>query len=368
MKEIGFIDIQDATPQAFLDRLHQAAAGETPDALAATYIFRSTAKKCAYVRTVPGLPAGVPGEVSEFALGIPVSWLDFRMLTLPFSDRRKMKEVIPFELDNLLLDGSRGVIFDVAAVKSGNDTSDALVCYIRRDLLKSLLDALSSRGIDPKIVTSIELHDALSRGAGDIAAQLLNPATADREERTARAQEELRSPAINLRTGEFAYTRDTRKVEKMAKVAASLLIAIALVVHAHLAVKTVFAKKEAQSVKSHLRQTYTALFPGDRKVTDELYQLKSHLKALQEKADSVLGGDPLQVLLLISQKKQEGVQLNEITISKESVTVKGETAAVKNLDAFKTALSETISSVSVSDAKPLPDGKTLFTLTGKGVY
>jgi len=60
------------------------------------------------------------------------------------------------------------------------------------------------------------------------------------------------------------------------------------------------------------------------------------------------------------------VAFNEIVLDKELSTMKGEAPSMDDVDKMKTRLSAPRTDVSVSDIKPLPSGKTLFTVVIKG--
>jgi type II secretory pathway component PulL len=111
---------------------------------------------------------------------------------------------------------------------------------------------------------------------------------------------------------------------------------------------------------------YATLFPNEKKVTDELYQMKSHMREIKEKGDALLGVYPLQFLLDISQTTVQGVSFTEIGIDRDLSTMQGEASSMDDIDKIKARLSASRANVSVSDIKPLPTGKILFTVVVKG--
>jgi type II secretory pathway component PulL len=304
--------------------------------------------------------------IGEFYLSIPLEMLNFRMMKLPFSEGEKLMKVIPFELGALLMNSADHVVFDAMVMGSGENGFDVLVTYAERGLLGETLSQLSSRDIDPQVVTSLELQAITKNGSGDIAARLMNPAPLDRNARISAAMNELSHHTINLRTGPFAYTRDRERVKKKLKVTFALSLVLALGINAYLLFGIVSARGEASSLKKEIRSMYTALFPDEKKVTDELYQMKSHMREVKEKGDALLGVDPLRFLLDLSQKTVQGVAFNEIVLDKELSTMKGEASSMEDIDRMKAGLSAPRTDVSVSDIKPMPSGKTLFTVVRKG--
>jgi hypothetical protein len=89
------------------------------------------------------------------------------------------------------------------------------------------------------------------------------------------------------------------------------------------------------------------------------------MREIKEKGDALLGVYPLQFLLDLSQKTVQGVAFNEIGLDRDLSTMKGEASSMDDIDKMKTRLSASRANVSVSDIKPLPTGKILFTVVAK---
>ena len=303
-------------------------------------------------------------DIKEFYLGLPVELLDFRILRLPFSDRSKLVDVIPFELDTLIIDGSNSVIFDFIVLGAAEDKFDVLVAYMKKDMLKDILEKFSSLNIDPRIITSTGLRTVIKGDAGDILKCLAGPEETIRDERVRAAGEELQSHTINLRRGIFAYTKDAEKFGKAFKVSVVLLILLALLINSDLAFRIVTAKQETASLKREIRNVYAGLFPGEKRISNELYQMKSHLKEIQEKDKALTGVYPLKFMLELS-RKNPGVKFNEISLDRDMITMKGEAGSMDEITRMQSALSEFLSGVSISDIKPSEDGGTSFTVVAE---
>ena len=352
MKTIGFID------------LTSKQSGEI-------YLFRGRAGGYELEKTVHYTGEGSPQfpdltGIGEFYLSMPLEMLNFRMMKLPFSEKEKIIKVIPFELGALLMESADHVVFDATVMGSGENGFDVLVTYVEKGMLREVLAQLSSLNIDPQVVTSLELQAIARNGTGDVAVRLMNPPPLNRDARISAARSELSRHTINLRTGPFAYTRDREKVKKKLKVTFVLSLLLALAINAYLIFGIVSAKTEASSLRKDIRNMYTTLFPNEKKVADELYQMKSHMREIKDKGDALLGVHPLRFLLDLSQKTVQGVAFNEIVLDKELSTMKGEAPSMDDVDKMKTRLSAPRTDVSVSDIKPLPSGKTLFTVVIKG--
>lgn len=305
-------------------------------------------------------------DVSEFHLSLPVELLNFRILKLPFSGREKLLKVIPFELESLMMESSENVVFDAVVLGGLGDTFEVLVTYIEKGVFKDILMKLASLNIDPPVVTSIELQNIIKGGREDIALRLANPEKLSHEGRIDAARNEIVSNTVNLRRGAFAYTKGVEKTKKTIKMTFALFILLALAINIFLAFRIATTKNEASFLKRELRNIYAGLFPGEKKVTDELYQMKSHMKELKEKGDALIGVYPLQFLLDVSQKTVRGAAFNELSMDRDLTTMKGEASSMADVDKIKSGLSEFLVNVSVSDIKPLTSGKIFFTLVAKG--
>ena len=333
------------------------------------YLFHAVSGTYELDKSLP-YPGGVPAfntdPVDEVVLGLPLELLNFRVLKLPFGEREKLMKVIPFELENLILEDSGAVVFDATVLGNSGESFDVLVTYIRSGVLREIIEDLSSRGLDPGGVTSLELREALRKGTEDVAPRLVNPEKLGPDERPKAAADELMNPSINLRTGPLASTRDLEKARKSLKVTAILVIVLAVLINAYLVFGIVTSRGEASSLRRELRNTYGALFPNEKKITDELYQMKSHMKEVREKGDALIGVQPLPFLMELSRKIPRGTALQEMVLDRDLITLKGEASSMDDIDKARAGFSEFLRDVSVSEMKPSSGGKTFFTLVAKG--
>ena len=303
------------------------------------------------------------GQIESAYVSLPAAWFNFRVIELPFSDKDKIRETLPFELDGVILGGSNAVIFDDVIVGKSGNAVQVLAVYIEKNLLKKVLDALHSNGIDPVHVTCLELRKKLTDFT---LPELLTPVLFEEKERIALAGEEIKKPTINVRRGDFAYTRDIERTRKSLRVTAVLLVFIAVVFSADVLLKMVSLRQESAAIKNEIRKQYMEMFPGEKNIVNELYQLKSHLKELQEKEDVFIGVDTLGLLLNLSQLEREGVVFNEIMEDKNAITLKGEAASLGLIQQFKQKLDSLYGDVTIADSKSSARGNMIFTITAKG--
>lgn len=309
-------------------------------------------------------PADISGyDVENAYISLPLSSLNFRVIDLPFSDMDRIRDVLPFELDGLILGGAAGVVFDDIIVGKSDAASQVLAVYTEKTRIREILDKVKACNIDPAVITSLELRSLTKDFAP---AKLASPAPLEDEERISLAIEEMKSPTVNLRRGEFAFTRDIEKTRKSLRMTGVLLILIALVLSGSLLFRIVSVRSEIAFLRNEMRKDYQALFPGEKNIVNELYQLKSHMKELKARQEIFLGGKPLHVLLGLSRLDRNGVVFNEVTVDRENLIFKGEAPSLGDVQKVKEELDIVFSEVRIADSKSSAQGRMLFTITAKG--
>jgi len=306
-------------------------------------------------------------KTDECYLSLPLSLLNFRIIEMPFSDLKKVRELLPFELEGLIISGVSSVVFDASVLGEHNGKYRVFVAYISKDILRDILEQLKKYNADPKLAISLELADIVRRGKdGDIAGLLQEPPGLTDPELIETALKEIGQPSFNFRRGELAYTVDDRKQKKMLRAAAVLLALIMVVFLADMSVVALSLKRENQSVRDGLRKAYQELFPTDKKITDEVYQMKAHLKELKEKETSFVGSSPLQVMVDLSKVVKPGIAFSEVTVDSSLIVLKGECPSLGDAQKIKTDLDPFFLDVNISETKPSAQGRTQFTMTAKG--
>lgn len=313
------------------------------------------------------LGKGLPG-IEESYLSLPLSLLNFRIIELPFSDMKKIRELLPFEIEGMILGKPEEYIFDACVLGNKNGNSEILIAYLSKRTLASILTAVKKSGFDPRVVTSLELACALkSRTPGGSFMDFLeNSGPIDESDRLNAVTGEMAGAAINLRRGEFAYTVDAERMNrslKMTGVLAALVLAVFL---ANSVVRVWSAKQEIRSIKDDIRRTYLAMFPGEKKITDEVYQTKAHVRELKDKESVFVGASPLPFLLDLSKRKGPDTAFTEITIGRDLIMLKGECPSLTDAQKIKASLEEFLTEVNISEAKPSARDRTFFTITAKG--
>lgn len=81
-------------------------------------------------------------------LGIPATFVSFRNLSVPFHDIKKIRQILPFELEPSLPLPVEDLIFDFEAVKRDGH-QDILAFAARKDRIQFYLDTLAAANLNP---------------------------------------------------------------------------------------------------------------------------------------------------------------------------------------------------------------------------
>lgn len=102
-----------------------------------------------------------PGAIGVH-FNVPYESLFTRELTFPFADRRKVREVLPFELEPLIPNDLEDVVYDsYLTTNAANQATRAIVAGARKDILIRYLDEFRQR--DVTVLGIYTPHDALYR-------------------------------------------------------------------------------------------------------------------------------------------------------------------------------------------------------------
>jgi type II secretory pathway component PulL len=300
-----------------------------------------------------------PG-VERFYLSIPVNLLSLREITFPFSDRDKIKETLPYELEGILLGSAGDYSIDHSVIDTSENGSRAIAACMEKSKLRDVVDRFTSAGLDPVSITCLDL-----RVFGNTMENLLEQTEVAKELRIEAAQEELTHPSINLRQGELAFTGDMEKSRRSLRVTGVLVLLLILVLGSYTTARYLFLKKEHSMLTDNINLLYQKTFPEDTRIIDASRQFQGKLNSLNRKKDILVGIPVLDILLNISEIKNESITLDEFRTEQATISIKGTTSEFEEVDAFRKALSLLFSDVRVTDSTSSPDKKVSFSITMK---
>ena len=100
--------------------------------------------------------AQVSSEVTPF-LAVPGDQLSVRVLELPFSDSRKIDQVVGYELEGQIVHPIEDVVFDHLVVGQRPEGSTVMAAAARREDLAALIAASEERGVHPRALFAAPL-------------------------------------------------------------------------------------------------------------------------------------------------------------------------------------------------------------------
>jgi general secretion pathway protein L len=141
-------------------------------------------------RSVALPDAGTPGERLKAALAqlprsaddtiavaLPGAQVASHVVTLPFTDARRIEQVLPAEVEGAIPFDLEDVVWDHAVLSQANGRTEVLVGVVRKSALQQALAQLSEAGVDPRIVTFAPLALATPAERGMVARDGLAPAS-----------------------------------------------------------------------------------------------------------------------------------------------------------------------------------------------
>lgn len=94
-----------------------------------------------------------PVQADQVVVALPGPTLATHVVTLPFSDPRKIEQTLPFEIEGQLPYDISEVVFDYQVASTKDKKSDILVGLVRKTELKALIDTLAELKLTPKVIT-----------------------------------------------------------------------------------------------------------------------------------------------------------------------------------------------------------------------
>jgi type II secretory pathway component PulL len=308
------------------------------------------------------VPETVPDDIEYVSVSLPAGMLNYRVLDLPFSGKEKVRDILPYELDGLVLDGVEHVLFDNIPLSTTQDTNRVLAVYIEKEKIRELLNALKPMNIDPVFITSLELREIVKDFRIE---KLYAPVVLDERDRVRLAAEEMQAPTINLRRDEFAYTRDIETSRKSLRITMILALILGFLIASDLVLKIVAGKNEINMLRNEMRKTYQQVFPEEKTIVKELHQFKAHMKELRDREEYFLGAKPLDILLQLSRIDRQQAVFDELQVDRNTLLMKGHAPSLSTIQELKENLEQSFSEVEIADSKASADGSMLFTITAR---
>jgi len=290
-------------------------------------------------------------------VSLPLAQLTVREQSFPFSDKEKIKDTIAYELEGTLLDSIDSYSIDHVVTESFDDSSKVMAVCLEKTRLQEIIETFSAAGLDPKVITSIDLW--LYGGKGE---DFLGKPIYDRNVRAETARKELDSPSINLRQNELAYTGDIEKFKKGLRVTAALLLVLLVLIGSFSTMRLMAEKKENKELSGEMQALYRKVFPGDKKVIDVGRQFKGNYNTLKKKKEALAGISMLDILLEVALENDRTATLHELNADGNNIIVKGAASSFEDVEAIKNSFAKSFHKVKVTDSSSGADNKVAFTM------
>jgi type II secretory pathway component PulL len=295
--------------------------------------------------------------IENIYLSVPLNLLTLREQSFPFSDKEKIRDTLSYELEGILLGSTADYSIDYIITESNDTGSKVMAVCLEKNRLKEIIDMLSSEGLEPKIITSLDLR--LAEGKSE---NLFKETSFDREIRAEAALEEILHPSINLRQDGLAYKGDLIKFSKGLRLTAALIIILLITLGTISTLRIVTLNKEHKFLTNEIQGIYHKVFPEDRKIIDFERQFKGNMGMLMKKK-AALGGIPvLDILRDIALHKNNGITLHEFNADGKNLIIKGIAKSFKDVESLKNSLSSVFQEVKVVDSGATADKKINFTV------
>ena len=307
----------------------------------------------------------LPEDMRHSCVGIPMDWLDFRLLKLDLNDASAARSVLPFELEGLVVGEPDDYIID-ALMKE--DSDEVLAVYMNKHRLALLLASVESVGLDPAVVTSLELASC----AGTLIGGDMSPVTGDEPltleepQRVDLALEQFDSPIINLRFGEFSYKGDVRRGLRRMAGTLAFMVSIILMLTLALSLGALRSSREAAALEADVLGIYAEIFPDHKAQSARglSYKVRSKLSELRKKAGNLKNVEALEVMMALQQVMPEGLKASEMIVDDKYVLIKGEAPDLQSIEEMRSSMEGFLGDVKITETGKAVSGQTGFTIRG----
>src|SRR5207245_4167532 len=93
------------------------------------------------------------GREDSIAVALPGSLVATHLIALPFSDPRRIEQVLPAEVEGAIPFDLSEVVWDAAVLGHVGGKAEVLVGVVKKTALREHLEALAAAGLDPRVVT-----------------------------------------------------------------------------------------------------------------------------------------------------------------------------------------------------------------------
>ncbi len=303
--------------------------------------------------------SNVLGKLEKIYVTIPLEYLHFRILHLPFSDEKKIDDIIPFQLEGMTIESIDDIVYDFGVLGKEDTDHQVAVVFVKKDHLRRINQELALYGIRPELITNINMESALT---GKSSQSLSEPRELGQDEKVEAMSRILAQGSINLAKDEFSYSGQMERVKNYLKYSAILLAVLSVLLSIHILLDIRNISVNEKRLKENMTDIYRMTVPGDKKIVNPLYQIKSRRKLVEQKAGELNDARPLNVMSSVAEVWDGESMVDSLSITGDLITLKGEAAGVGKAQSVADDLKKTFRGDATVETKQLPGGKTGFTV------
>lgn len=293
----------------------------------------------------------------ELYLSLPLNLISLREESFPFSDKKKIRDTIAYELEGLLLESIDSYSIDHIITDSTDAGSKVMAICLEKIKLQEILSTFADAGLDPKVITSIDLWLYGNKGEDFLGAPIT-----DKSVRIETARKELDSPSVNLRQDELAYTGDVERLKKSLRVTSVLVLVLLVLIGLITTMNLIAAKNEEKTLTDQMNTLYRTVFPAEKRVVDVARQFKGNYNNLKNKKEALAGLPMLDILLETAVNNDRAARLHELSADGKQIIIKGSADSFEDVEDIKNRFAKSFNKVKVADSSSGADKKVAFTL------
>jgi len=197
---------------------------------------------------------------------------------------------------------------------------------------------------------------------GKSSQSLSEPRELGQDEKVEAMSRILAQGSINLAKDEFSYSGQMERVKNYLKYSAILLAVLSVLLSIHILLDIRNISVNEKRLKENMTDIYRMTVPGDKKIVNPLYQIKSRRKLVEQKAGELNDARPLNVMSSVAEVWDGESMVDSLSITGDLITLKGEAAGVGKAQSVADDLKKTFRGDATVETKQLPGGKTGFTV------
>lgn len=321
----------------------------------------------AFTLALPPEMAVSTAAPAHIYLDLPPGFLSLRVITTPFTDDKKIRELLPVEAEDRFMTPASDLALDYISFPHEGGERRILLCAAREERLAALVNALAAKGFDPHVIGSTAIAALMKQPEVSIT-QLQSPPPLSDTQRAAIASEEMKKPSLNLRRGRLRSTSGEQAAARMLRWSAALAALCIALVAANWFIRYRAAGASIEAHKKSQAELFQKVFPKGSKMVDPTYQMKARTKELETKLGALSGIDPLELLETAADAKAltSGVVFDEIRATGDSITIRGTGPSFGVIDMLADRFKTVYSDVKIADSKASSEGGVRFSLTVAG--